>query len=53
MNENFLATQAGLFNKKELYQISLNAIEASFLNATQKIPSKMSWIIFMLPNNIK
>ncbi len=37
MNENFLATQAGLgLTKKELYQISLNAIEASFLNATQK-----------------
>jgi adenosine deaminase len=33
MNENFLATQAGLnLSKEDLYRISLNAIEASFIS---------------------
>lgn len=34
MNENFLATQAGLnLSKEDLYRISLNAIEASFISS--------------------
>jgi adenosine deaminase len=37
MNENFLATQAGLnLTKEDLYQISTNAIQASFLDQTRK-----------------
>jgi len=37
MNENFLATQEGLnLSKGDLYQISLNAIAASFLEADRK-----------------
>jgi len=37
MNENFLATQEGLnLSKKDLYQISLNAIEASFISDKRK-----------------
>ncbi|QRN84125.1 adenosine deaminase [Chloroflexota bacterium] len=37
MNENFLATQAGLdLSKKDLYQISRNAIEAAFVDEDRK-----------------
>jgi adenosine deaminase len=37
MNENFLATQAGLnLSAEDLYQISRNAIEASFLDDRRK-----------------
>ncbi len=37
MNENFLATQAGLnLSKEDLYKISRNAIKASFLDADRK-----------------
>jgi adenosine deaminase len=37
MNENFLATQAGLnLTKEDLSQISTNAIQASFLDQTRK-----------------
>ena len=37
MNENFLATQEGLnLSKEDLYQISANAIEASFISTDRK-----------------
>ncbi|MBG0787428.1 MAG: adenosine deaminase [Anaerolineaceae bacterium] len=37
MNENFLATQAGLdLSKKDLYQLSRNAIEAAFIDEDKK-----------------
>lgn len=37
MNENFLATQAGLdLSKKDLYQISRNAIEAAFISEERR-----------------
>ena len=37
MNENFLATQAGLdLSKKDLFQISKNTIEAAFLSEERK-----------------
>ena len=37
MNENFLATQAGLnLTKEDLYQISTNAIQATFLNQSRQ-----------------
>ncbi len=41
MNENFLATQAGLnLSKEDLYKISLNAIQASFLGEQEKAQLK-------------
>ncbi len=37
MNENFLATQAGLdLSKQDLYQISRNAIEAAFVDEDRR-----------------
>jgi adenosine deaminase len=37
MNENFLATQAGLdLSLKDLYQISRNAVDASFISAERR-----------------
>ncbi|MBG0770350.1 MAG: adenosine deaminase, partial [Anaerolineaceae bacterium] len=37
MNENFLATQAGLdLSKKDLFQISRNAIEAAFITEERR-----------------
>jgi adenosine deaminase len=37
MTENFLATQAGLnLSKDDLYKLSLNAIQAAFINHHRK-----------------
>jgi adenosine deaminase len=37
MNENFLATQAGLnLTKEDLYQMSTNAIQATFLDQNRQ-----------------
>ncbi|MFN2303086.1 MAG: adenosine deaminase, partial [Anaerolineales bacterium] len=42
MNENFLATQTGLnLSKADLYQLSENAINASFLGETRKTELKV------------
>jgi len=41
MNENFLATQEGLnLSKEDLYRISLNAIEASFISGDRAAEHK-------------
>lgn len=54
MNENFLATQQGLnLSKADLYQISLNATEASFISTERKQALRKELDNYFLENRVE